>query len=224
MIRIFPRIGCLLILAMASSACNAASNASPDASQPAETETVAKLELPPEITPTPSPPPDADQTPAESPGDNSEQPATESIPSPTGDAAGISTVTSERAATNTAPPAGRVPGPLCNDAVFVDDVSIPDMTVLLPGQEFRKIWKMRNSGTCKWTTAYAIGFSHGNSMGGHTSALPMEVGPGGTVDVGVNMTAPLVPDWYGGFWRLRTDTGQYFGDFVYVSIMVSDSQ
>jgi hypothetical protein len=222
MIRILPRIGCLLILALAFSACNAGSNTSPNPSQAAETETVVKLELPPEITPTPSPPPDADQTPAEPPGENPEQPATDSNPAPTGEADGISTVTSEPGTTKTAPPAGRAPGPLCNDAVFVDDVTIPDMTVLAPGQHFRKIWEMRNTGTCKWTTSYAIGFSHGNSMGGHDTALPNEVGPGGTVDVYVDMTAPTVLDWYGGFWRLKTDTGNYFGDFVYVSIMVSN--
>jgi hypothetical protein len=111
---------------------------------------------------------------------------------------------------------------LCNDSRFVEDVTIPDMSVLGPGEGFKKTWKMLNTGSCQWTTSYAIAFAYGESMRGKETKLPSDVPPGGMVDVSVYLTAPMVNGWYGGFWRLKSDTGINFGDFVYVSIVVSD--
>jgi hypothetical protein len=111
---------------------------------------------------------------------------------------------------------------LCNDSLFLEDVTIPDGTIVAPGTQFVKTWKFRNTGTCSWTTSYAIGFAYGDAMHGIDTALPNAVNSGGTVDVAVNMTAPQANGWYGGWWRLRNGSGDYFGDFVYVSILVSD--
>jgi hypothetical protein len=33
---------------------------------------------------------------------------------------------------------------------YVADVTIPDGTVMTPGNAFSKTWRVRNSGTCKW--------------------------------------------------------------------------
>ena len=46
------------------------------------------------------------------------------------------------AATNT--------GPLCKNSAFVADVTIPDGTVLKPGEKFTKIWSVQNTGICAW--------------------------------------------------------------------------
>jgi hypothetical protein len=39
----------------------------------------------------------------------------------------------------------------CDKADFVTDVTIPDDTVLDPGESFTKTWRLKNSGTCSWT-------------------------------------------------------------------------
>src|SRR5690606_15189824 len=77
----------------------------------------------------------------------------------------------------------------CTDlATFVQDVTIPDGTVVRPGQAFTKTWRLRNDGTCTWTTAYAIVFTGGNAMGGPAAqALPVSVAPGGSVDISINL-------------------------------------
>ncbi|HSR20131.1 MAG TPA: NBR1-Ig-like domain-containing protein, partial [Anaerolineales bacterium] len=49
------------------------------------------------------------------------------------------------------PPAGGAAG--CNNAAFVSDVTIPDGTILKPGEKFTKTWRIYNSGSCSWTTA-----------------------------------------------------------------------
>ena len=67
----------------------------------------------------------------------------------------------------------------CIDRVaFVQDVTIPDNTLLQGGQEFEKIWRLRNSGTCAWNSSYSIVFASGDSMSGLAAvALPVQVTP-----------------------------------------------
>lgn len=109
----------------------------------------------------------------------------------------------------------------CDDAEFVTDVTIPDGTVLDPGEDFTKTWRLRNSGTCSWTSSYAVVFSNGDSMGGPASqALTGNVNPGQTVDISVNLEAPDSPGTYRGDWQLRNAAGNKFGTNFYVEIKV----
>ncbi len=97
-------------------------------------------------------------------------------------------------------------------ASFVADVTIPDNTNMAPGETFTKTWRLRNSGTCTWTTQYALVFDSGNNMGG-PAVVPMagNVQPGGEVDLSVNLTAPNANGTYKGNWKLRNDKGIIFG-------------
>src|SRR5512134_681096 len=45
-----------------------------------------------------------------------------------------------------APPAGDS----CHNSVYIADVTIPDNTVLSPGEDFEKIWRIQNTGSCVW--------------------------------------------------------------------------
>jgi hypothetical protein len=106
-----------------------------------------------------------------------------------------------------------VPAVGCVDrASFVGDVTVPDNTYLSPGQSFVKTWRLRNAGTCTWTTDYALVFVGGHSMGG-ASSVPLRepVGPGRTVDLSVTLTAPAGKGTYEGRWQLRNADGRLFG-------------
>jgi hypothetical protein len=109
--------------------------------------------------------------------------------------------------TPTAGPAGCI-----DSAAFVGDVTIPDNTLLPGGQSFDKVWRLRNSGTCTWTTSYALIFASGNSMGG-PAATPLlgSVGPGQEVDLRLSLTAPARAGSYRGNWLLRNSSGFTFG-------------
>ena len=48
-------------------------------------------------------------------------------------------------------------GDACNNSSFVSDVTIPDGTVLPAGQNFDKVWAVKNTGTCTWDDGYAPG-------------------------------------------------------------------
>lgn len=119
----------------------------------------------------------------------------------------------------------------CEDhASFVDDVTIRDNTELDSGESFVKIWRLRNSGTCTWTTAYLLAFFGGRRLEAPESVpLPTRVSPGAVVDLAVEMNAPTEPGTYQGFWKLRSPDGQYFGigpqgdQSFWVKIVVSES-
>ncbi|NLG99170.1 MAG: hypothetical protein GX491_17570 [Chloroflexi bacterium] len=113
----------------------------------------------------------------------------------------------------TATPAPPTPTPIpCLAAQFVGDVTIPDGTTLAPGQAFTKTWRLRNVGSCTWTTAFDLVFISGDSMNGPAAVdFQGDVAPGGVVDISVNLTAPSTEGSYRGNWKLRDGAGVIFG-------------
>ncbi len=111
----------------------------------------------------------------------------------------------------------------CDNSTYLSDVTIPDGTVLTPGETFTKTWSLQNAGACSWTTSYSIVFYSGNAMSGVTTALSESVSAGGSINVSVEMTAPSTAGSYTGYWRLQNASGTSFGEAVYVQIVVSGS-
>lgn len=100
----------------------------------------------------------------------------------------------------------------CDKATFVADVTVPDGTLFTPGTAFVKTWRLKNSGTCTWTTAYKLTFYNGEQLSAPTSInLPRTVASGATVDLSVNMTAPLITGKYRGYWILSNAANKLFG-------------
>ena len=135
---------------------------------------------------------------------------------------------SDTPAPPTAPPASATPVPSatstpgCTDiSVFISDVTIPDNTNKAAGESFTKTWRLRNTGSCTWTSEYDVVFVDGNIMGGPaTSALLGSVAPGSTVDISLGLVAPSSNGTHKGNWRLRNNKGVLFGVTFYVQIIV----
>ena len=118
------------------------------------------------------------------------------------------------AVTPTSPPlpTATAAPPCTNRAAFVTDVTIPDNSLVEAGKSFDKIWRIMNTGTCTWTTGYAVVFVNGNHMSGPSaSPLADSVLPGGTVDLKLPLVAPKEDGTYVGEWQLRTASGLLFG-------------
>ncbi len=110
---------------------------------------------------------------------------------------------------------------LCDDAIYIADVSVPDGTQMNPGQEFVKTWRIKNTGTCTWTRGYQIMWSYGdNRMGGQATALTDDVLPGAEVEISLILKAPTVAGTYNGYWILRNNNGFTFGERLSVIITV----
>jgi hypothetical protein len=115
-------------------------------------------------------------------------------------------------------------GDACNNAVFEGDVTIPDGSVLKPGEDFTKVWAIRNSGNCTWDEGYKLVF-----IGGDTAIDPVNftfkksedfVSPGESINIGIPLTAPLAEGKYTGTWRMQNDSGYYFGTLLTVNFEV----
>lgn len=116
--------------------------------------------------------------------------------------------------------------PVCPQAQFVTDVTIPDGTVMTPGQSFTKKWRIRNTGTCAWN-GYTLVFDSGDSMSGPATQPIGAVNPGQEVDIEVNLTAPASAGAYRGYWRIVSNSNVlvpmlngYQGRAFYVDIKV----
>lgn len=145
---------------------------------------IAQLQTQAAVTPTNPPPPTATQVP----------------PTPT------------LVPTATPVPPTATPSIPCNQADFIADVTVPDGSIATPGMYFSKTWRLRNSGSCTWTSGYDLVFSSGDSLGGpYEQALPGSVAPGQVVDLTVNLTAPGRDGSFRGYWRLRDASGTLFG-------------
>ena len=107
-----------------------------------------------------------------------------------------------------------------NNSVFVTDVTIPDRTVLAPGQAFTKTWRVRNTGTCTWGTDEELVFVRGEAMTKTTTIAIPATAPGGTVDLSVAMTAPTTPGNHIADWRMRNRGGAIFGTTLNVAINI----
>ncbi len=82
----------------------------------------------------------------------------------------------------------------------------------MAGTFFAKVWRIKNNGTCTWTTDYWFVFESGDEMSSQQeSQLTKVVEPGDTIDVQVVLMAPLDPRKYQGDWLLRDPSGVEFG-------------
>ncbi len=97
-------------------------------------------------------------------------------------------------------------------ASFVSDVTVADGSYVAPGSTFIKTWRIRNNGTTTWTTNYKLVFVSGTQMAAVNAVnLPYNVGPGQSVDISVQMTAPTQSGSYKSEWKLVNESGSQFG-------------
>jgi hypothetical protein len=109
----------------------------------------------------------------------------------------------------------------CYRLAFVSDVSIPDNTPMTPGQTFTKTWKVKNTGSCAWDAGFKFAFTGGDAMNGATFTLPSAVPANADLDISIAMTAPTNKTGaVRSNWRMSTAAGQFFGDEVYVLVVV----
>jgi hypothetical protein len=103
-------------------------------------------------------------------------------------------------------------GECVNAAEFVEDVTIPDDSLIKPSKKFIKIWKLRNIGSCIWTPDYLLVFISGDQMQGKSpKKLDATVEPGKTIDLSIDLIAPKDIDYYQGNWMLQDENGDNFG-------------
>ena len=110
-------------------------------------------------------------------------------------------------ATATSPTLSVTAAASCKDsAVLLQDVTIADGTNVPRGSKFTKTWQFQNTGTCPWS-GYTIAFVSGDRMGSPDSAPIPDTASKSSVNVSVDLVAPVTDGTYTGYFELRTSTG-----------------
>jgi hypothetical protein len=105
------------------------------------------------------------------------------------------------------------PEPACTDrATFITDVTYPDWTTVEVGETFEKVWRLKNTGTCSWTTDYSLVFQ-GGELQGISEQIPLSkaILPGDLIDLSVKLIAPEVQGEVQSDWMLQNAEGETFG-------------
>jgi uncharacterized protein YkwD len=96
----------------------------------------------------------------------------------------------------------------CKDsAAMIEDVTVPDNSIMTSGQAFTKTWRFMNNGKCNWN-GYTIAFYAGDRMSTPDTVPVPPTEAGKTVDVSVQLTAPSSDGSYTGFYVLKNDKGE----------------
>jgi hypothetical protein len=147
-------------------------------------------------------------------------PTPTNTPTPTATPTPTPTLTPTPTPTRTPTPTP-TPTPCLPDVAFVADVTVPDGAQFAPGASFTKIWRVRSSGCRAWEPGSRWTFVSGDQLGAPGGVDVSPARPGETVDISVPMRAPTAPGTYKGFWQMRGPDGRFFGDRVYVQIVVA---
>ena len=123
-----------------------------------------------------------------------------------------------------APAAATAPlGDACDNNVFIQDTTVPDGTTMKPGEDFTKVWRVKNTGNCTWDDGYSLVLAFGDNLDGQTYKIKDKVdfvAPGAAADLPIKMTAHVKEGEYSGCWRMKNDRGSFFGTYLCVLIKV----
>ena len=120
-----------------------------------------------------------------------------------------------------APTTPAQPGP-ADSAIFVrEEDSIPDGTLVQPGQPFTKVWVLRNSGATTWNGGYRLTLVGGSPLGATAAVNAPATPPGDEARFTVNFAAPAAGGFLRSTWQLVNASGQAFGDQVWTEVQVA---
>ena len=133
-----------------------------------------------------------------------DNPTTTPAPSPTNPPLPTETPSEPLAPTATSiSPLATTDGTLANHARFVEDVTIPDGTLVIAGETFTKTWRIQNIGSETWVPGYFFVFINGDRMEGEAITITQETAPGAAIDISVPMIAPAETGTYIGYWMFQ---------------------
>ena len=118
-------------------------------------------------------------------------------------------------------PAAR-PTPTCvNGLTYLEDLTIPDGTVVAPGATLDKQWRVRNSGTCNWDERYHLRLVDGDPLGAEEEVPLYPARAGAEAIIRMVFTAPQKPGTYISTWQAVDPQGNFFGDPIFIQIRVA---
>lgn len=93
---------------------------------------------------------------------------------------------------------------------FVRDVTIPDGTIMQRGEEFTKVWEIRNAGNVAWKSRCLMRLGACSGPALMTSLARVKIprtNPGESIEVSVKLKAPEVATTTTAIWKMTFDDG-----------------
>jgi hypothetical protein len=113
------------------------------------------------------------------------------------------------------------PTPQCMpDLTYISDLTIPDGTIVTPGQIIDKRWQVENSGSCNWDKTYHLKLVAGSNL---TVPLEQALYPARSGSQGTIRILFIAPDEIGthrSAWQAHTPQGEPFGDPIFIEITI----
>jgi hypothetical protein len=109
----------------------------------------------------------------------------------------------------------------CTDVLsYMEDITIPDGTIVKPGEQLDKRWQVRNNGTCDWTDKFTLHIIAGDSLGSPDSQALYPARAGSAAVIRMMLTAPQDTGSYRTAWQAYNPDGKPFGDPIYIEVVV----
>lgn len=116
---------------------------------------------------------------------------------------------------------GATPTPTCtNVLIFLSDITIPDGSVVSPGEKLDKQWQLQNNGSCNWDSSYQVRLIAGPEMGVDSDQALYPARSGIEFPFRMVFTAPDEPGAYRSAWQAYDSSGTAFGDPFFIDIVV----
>lgn len=113
--------------------------------------------------------------------------------------------------------------PACtNQLTFQDDLTIPDGSLVAPGEALDKRWEVENSGSCNWDQRYSLRLVAGSDLGAKPQMGLYPARSGTVAPIRILFNAPGEPGPYRSAWQAYGPEGEAFGDQIFIDIVVAE--
>lgn len=111
--------------------------------------------------------------------------------------------------------------PACTpNLTFLEDLTVPDGSLVAPRSTLDKRWRVENSGTCNWDESYRLKLVAGADMGAEAEQALYPARSGTRAVLRIMFTAPEEPGPYRSAWQAYDPGGEPFGDPVFIEVTV----
>jgi hypothetical protein len=115
------------------------------------------------------------------------------------------------------------PTPECKAGLtFIRDLTLPDGTVVLPGQTLDKRWQVENSGSCNWDTRYRLKLIAGPNLGAVIDQALYPARSNTQALIRITFTAPDESGVQRSAWQAHDPQGEPFGDPIFIEVAVQE--
>jgi len=114
------------------------------------------------------------------------------------------------------------PTPQCQPQLrYLEDLTIPDGSLVQPGEVLDKRWAVENAGNCNWDAAYSLRLIAGPPLGAPERQPLYPARAGASAVIRILFTAPQESGAYRSAWQAFDPQEQPFGDPIFIEIRVA---